>query len=156
MNSGSKRDQTAHKHATSRGTAKARRKLAHEKQVMRRIDGGRMLKEGARPADVALALGVSRTTVYAWKSVLDKGGGLTGLRRLSRGGRPPRLSDGEVVWLQRVVALETPEEHHIDPTTWGLSRKRWTAALICKLVKQKFSVDLSEVQIRRLVGPLRD
>ena len=115
-----------------------------------------MLKEGARPADVALALGVSRTTVYAWRSVLGEGGGLTGLRRLSRGGRPPRLSDGEVAWVKHVVFLETPEEHHIDPTKWGLSEKRWTAALICKLVKQKFSVDLSEVQIRRLIGSLRD
>src|ERR1035437_7741774 len=120
MNSGSKRDQTAQNQPTSRGTSKARPKSAHENQVMRRIEGGRMLKEGVRPADVARALGVSRTTVYAWRSVLGKGGGLTGLRRLSRGGRPPRLSDGEVAWLNRVVALETPEEHHIDPTKWGL------------------------------------
>ena len=94
--------------------------------------------------------------MYAWKSVLDTGVGLTGLRRLSRGGRPPRLSVADVAWLKRAVALDTPEKHHIDPTKWGLPGKRWSAALVCKLVKQKFSVDLSEVQIRRLVDPFRD
>lgn len=135
---------------------KVRKQSAHDRVVARRLEGGRMLKAGARPSEVATALGVSRTTVYVWKGVLDAGGGLTGLRRLSRGGRPPRLSNEEVAWLKRAVAVDTPEKHQIDPTKWGLPGRRWTAALVCRFVKQKFGVDLSEAQIRRLVDPFRD
>jgi transposase len=156
MNSGPELDQIDLNQRTSPDAPKVRKLSAHDKLVMRRVEGGRMLKAGARPSDVATALGVSRTTVYAWKAVLDAGGGLTGLRRLSRGGRRPRLSDAEAAWLKRTLALETPEKHQIDPAKWGLPEKRWTAALVCRLVKQKFGVDLSEVQIRRLVDPFRD
>jgi transposase len=156
MNSGPELDQIDLNQRTSPDAPKVRTQSAHDTLVMRRVEGGRMLKAGARPSDVATALGVSRSTVYAWKAVLDAGGGLTGLRRLSRGGRPPRLSDADVAWLKRAVALETPEKHQIHPSKWGLPKKRWTAALVCMLVKLKFGVDLSEVQIRRLVDPFRD
>lgn len=155
MSSGPKREPTDQNQLTPKKNIKVRKRSAHDKVVMRRIEGGRMLKAGAKPAEVALKLGVARATVSAWKAILDAGGGLTALRRMSRGGRPPRLSDEQVVWLKREVSLGTPEDHHIDPTKWGLPEKCWTAALICKLVKQKFSVDLGELQVRRLVGPLR-
>lgn len=156
MNSGPKCRPTDQNQLTPKKNIKVRKRSAHDDVVMRRIEGGRMLKAGAEPAEVALKVGVSPTTVSAWKAILDAGGGLTALRRMSRGGRPPRLSDDQVLWLTWEVTLRTPEDHHIDPTKWGLPGKRWTAALICKLIKQKFSVDLGEGQVRRLVGPLRD
>lgn len=155
MSTGLKHEPSAHNHLTSEPPVKARSPSARDVAVLRRIDGGRMLRNGVRPTDVALALGVSRTTVYAWKAVLDAGGGLTGLRKMSRGGRPSRLSDDQVAWLHRAVIRDAPEKHGIVPAKWGLPAKCWTAALICLLVKQKFRVEISEVQIRRLIGPLR-
>jgi len=156
MNSDPKVDQIDQDRRTPSDVPKVRKQSAHDKVVARRLEGGRMLKAGARPSEVATALGVSRTAVYDWKAVLDAGGGLTGLRRLSRGGRPPRLSKEAVAWLKRAVAVDTPEKHQIDPTKWGLPGRRWTAALVCRFVKQRFGVDLSEAQIRRLVDPFRD
>jgi len=134
----------------------ARKQSERDNQIARRIKGGRILQDGAKPSEVAAALAVSRSTVYGWKAVLDSGAGLGGLRRMSRGGRPPKLSASEKAWLKHAVRVETPEAHHIDPTKWGGQAKRWTAALICKLINQKFGIEYSVVQIRRLVGPMRD
>jgi transposase len=36
----------------------------------RRVRAGRILRAGKRPAEVALAVGVARQTVYTWKAVV--------------------------------------------------------------------------------------
>ena len=40
----------------------------------KRLRAGRMLQKGKGCAEVALAVGVARQTVYTWKALLDEGG----------------------------------------------------------------------------------
>lgn len=53
----------------------------------KRLRAGRMLLAGKRPAEVALAVGVARQTVYTWKGLLDEGG-INTLRAAPGRGRP--------------------------------------------------------------------
>lgn len=131
------------------GPTPPRQRSRLQEMVARRILGGRLLQGGARPSDVAREIGVSRQTVYAWKAVLEHGGGLTALRHLSRGGRPPRLTKKQSATLKQALVKRKPGD-------FGLTAKRWTAKSIRQLALQEFNVDLSVAHIRRLCGPLNE
>ncbi|CAB3775154.1 hypothetical protein LMG29542_08536 [Paraburkholderia humisilvae] len=47
------------------------------------IEAGRLLLAGKVRAEVALAVGVARQTMYTWKRLLDEGGIDARLRRIS-------------------------------------------------------------------------
>lgn len=57
----------------------------------RRVRAGRLLLKGKKPAEVARAVGAPRQTVYRWLGVLQEKG-IDGLREMSKGGRPSRMS----------------------------------------------------------------
>lgn len=56
----------------------------------KRVKAGRMLLAGKGCAEVALAVGVGRQTVYTWKKLLDEGG-IDTLREVPERGRPAQL-----------------------------------------------------------------
>ena len=88
--------------------------------VRRRVRAGRMLLGGKTPAQVALAVGVARQTVYTWKAVLDEGG-IDALRDMPRRGRPARLGEEQLQALARVL-LQSPTEHGFGTDLWTLKR----------------------------------
>ncbi|MDR3451176.1 MAG: helix-turn-helix domain-containing protein, partial [Rhodoferax sp.] len=57
-----------------------------------RFKACRMLLEVKGCAEVALAVGVARQTVYTWKRLLDEGG-IDALRGVPERGRPAQLDE---------------------------------------------------------------
>jgi transposase len=68
----------------------------------KRLRAGQMLLEGNRPAEVALAVGVARQTVYTWKGLLDDGG-LDALQAVPARGRPARLDQEQLAQLRHAL-----------------------------------------------------
>ena len=58
----------------------------------KRVKAGRLLLAGKGCAQVALAVGVARQTVYTWKRLLDEGG-IDALRAVPERGRPAQLDE---------------------------------------------------------------
>ena len=61
----------------------------------KRLRAGWMLQKGKGCAEVALAVGVARQTVYTWKALLDEGG-IDALRAVPGRGRPAQLDEGQL------------------------------------------------------------
>jgi len=66
--------------------------MAMDEDVKRRVRAGRMLQAGKKPAEIAVAVGVARQTVYTWKRILEESG-IDALREIDRGGRPGSLDE---------------------------------------------------------------
>src|SRR5690348_9308475 len=66
------------------------KRLDQSELEARRIEAGKLLQRGVRPAEVARRLKVSRTSVGRWQQMLTSGGRRS-LRGAPRTGRPPLL-----------------------------------------------------------------
>src|SRR6516225_401650 len=66
------------------------KRLDRSELEARRIEAGKLLRRGVRPAEVARRLSVSRTSVGRWQQALAAGG-RRGLHGAPRTGRPPLL-----------------------------------------------------------------
>src|SRR5450759_4595296 len=86
----------------------------------KRLRAGRMLQKGKGCAEVALAVGVARQTVYTWKGLLDEGG-IDALRAVPERGRPAQLSEQQLAAV-RAVLLRSPTEQGFGTELWTLKR----------------------------------
>ena len=111
----------------------------------RRIRAGRMLLAGKRPAEVALAVGVARQTVYTWKALLDEGG-IDALRAVPERGRPARLDEAQLSQL-RSALLRSPTEHGFGTELWTLKRVR-------SVIERMHGVRFGQTQVWRILGAL--
>ena len=111
----------------------------------KRVRAGRMLLAGKRPAEVALAVGVARQTVYTWKRVLDEQG-IDGLRSMSDGGRPGQLDASSFKWLD--TALRQGAQAH------GFGTELWTLKRVGSVIKRQFGVEYSDVHVWRILGSM--
>lgn len=111
----------------------------------RRRRGARLLAAGKTQADVARRVGVTRTSVARWEAVRQEGG-IEALRRPKRFGRPRKLSEAQCE--QLVQALK------VGALAAGFSTELWTLPRIALLIKQRFSVSLTEPSVWRLLGAL--
>lgn len=84
----------------------------------KRLRAGRMLQKGKGCAEVALAVGVARRTVYTWKALLDEGG-IDALRAVPERGRPAQLDPSQLSSL-RAALLQSPTEHGFGTELWTL------------------------------------
>jgi transposase len=123
------------------GVAKKRLDEATKK----RVRAGRMLLAGKRPAEVAMAVGVARQTVYTWKRLLDEDG-IDALRAVPRVGRPARLDESQLEDVRRVV-LQSPTDH-------GFGTDLWTLKRIGVVIKRLHGVEFGQTQIWRILGAL--
>ena len=73
--------------------------------MKKRLRAGRLLLTGKRPAEVALAVGVARQTVYTWKRLLDEGG-IEALRAVPGRGRPAKLDGTQLEAVRRAAFLD--------------------------------------------------
>jgi len=111
----------------------------------RRRRGARLLAAGEKQAEVARRIGVTRTTVSRWEAA-RQAGGIEALRRPARFGRPRKLSEKQCV--QLVHALKT------GALAAGFSTELWTLPRIALLIKQRFSVSLTDPSVWRLLRAL--
>src|SRR5882672_4822607 len=98
----------------------------------RRRLAAELLRRGVRPAEVARWVESSRQSVMRWGRLLEQDG-LRGLRRATRIGRPPRLTDQQLEQLAKRLKLGTA----------AMSSRVWTLPRIKRLIEREFGVRLS-------------
>jgi transposase len=108
----------------------------------RRLLGLAMALEGAPREVAAKAAGMTRQTLRDWVIRFNEHG-IAGLKDKPKSGRPPRLKESQLLEFDAVV------EKGPDIETDGVVR--WRCADLKAIVASKFSVDLSEDQIGRIL-----
>jgi transposase len=111
-----------------------------------RIRGVRQIRLGVHPEDVAAALGLDRSTVYAWKAAYERGGEAA-LAAKPHPGKPSRLTQTQ---LDELFALIT--EH--DPRDYGSTEHLWTRDLVADLMAEVFDVRFSAQWTGRILRRL--
>lgn len=111
----------------------------------KRVKAGRMLLKGSGCAEVALAVGVARQTVYTWKRLLDEGG-IDALREVPERGRPAQLDERQLAAV-RTAILQKPTEHGFGTALWTLKR-------VGAVIERLHGVRFSQTQIWRILGSL--
>ena len=111
----------------------------------KRVKAGRMLLAGKGCAEVALAVGVARQTVYTWKKLLDEGG-IDALRGVPERGRPAQLDEQQLAAL-RAAVLQKPTEH-------GFGTELWTLKRVGAVIERMHGVRFSQTQVWRILGSL--
>lgn len=87
----------------------------------KRLRVGRLLQNGKGCAEVALAVGVARQTVYTWEALLNEGG-IDALRAVPERGRPGQLDQAQLASV-RTTLLQSPTEHGFGGTElWTIKR----------------------------------
>jgi transposase len=122
------------------------RKLDHKTLEQLRIRAVRQIQAGAHPEAIAEALGLARSTVFAWMANYREGG-LDALRARPVPGRPPKL---EGTQLQRLYGLIVGN----DPRQLGFAFALWTRDMIRELIGHQFGVRLSVASVGRLLRTL--
>ena len=111
----------------------------------KRVRAGRMLQQGKGCAEVALAVGVARQTVYTWKALFDEGG-IDALRAVPEPGRPARLDDAQLACV-RAAVLQSPTEH-------GFGTELWTLKRVVAVIERLHGVRFSQAHVWRILGSL--
>lgn len=111
----------------------------------KRVKAARMLQAGKPVAQVALAVGVARQTVYTWKRVLDESG-VDGLRTMVDVGRPGQLCAADFKWLD--AALRRGAQAH------GFGTELWTLKRVGAVIHRQFGIKFSDVHVWRLLGSM--
>jgi transposase len=90
-----------------------------------------LLSKGMKPAEVARAVGSSRSSVTRWKAMM-RGRGVAGLKAKPAPGRPPRLSKLQKRRLVRIL-LRGPSES-------GYPTDLWTCPRVAEVIERAFGV----------------
>jgi putative transposase len=107
-------------------------KLTREQLEERRLEAGRLLKEGhLSQSQIAARLGVSRTAVSQWAKRY-RSGGLKRLRQRVVTGRPSKLTPAQKQTLKQRLRK--------GALTAGFPTDRWTLERIAALIEQEFGV----------------
>jgi len=121
------------------------KRLDQSELEARRIEGGKLLRRGIRPAEVARRLAVSRTSVMRWERALAAGGQRS-LRSAPRTGRPALLSTYDEKRL--IAALKA------GALAQGYSTDLWTLARVGRLIETLIGRRYSESGVWRLLRRL--
>lgn len=105
--------------------------------TQRRLRAGKMFDKGSSQGDVARELGVSRETASQWHATWREHG-VEGLGGALRAGRLPKLSDEQLVKVER--ALEK------GPTRNGFPTELWTLARVATVIEKVTGVSYSTTQ----------
>jgi transposase len=111
----------------------------------KRVKAGRMLLAGKACAEVALAVGVARQTLYTWKRLLDEGG-IDALRGVPERGRPAQL-DAQQLAALRAAILQSPTEH-------GFGTELWTLKRVGAVIERQHGVRFSQTHVWRILGEM--
>jgi transposase len=122
------------------------RKLDHATLEQLRIRAVQQVLAGESPEVVGKALGLSRTTIYAWLTKYREGG-LDALRAKPIPGRPHKLNGKQLQWVLKTVVNK-------NPTQFGFQFVLWTRKIIRDLIMQKFQVKLGLPSVGRLLAKM--
>jgi transposase len=122
------------------------RRLDHKTLEAMRLRAVDAVAAGARPEDVAAALGMGRGTVYGWLAKYRQGG-REALKARPVPGRPPRLSGEQLRRLYTLVAGSNPAQLELEFALW-------TRELVRELIRREFAVSLSAVSVGRVLRTL--
>ena len=111
----------------------------------KRLRAARMLLSGKGCAEVALAVGVARQTVYTWRRLLDVGG-IDALRAVPEPGRPAQLDAAQLAAVRAVVVR--------SPTEQGFGTELWTLKRVGAVIERMHGVRFGQTQIWRILGSL--
>jgi len=111
----------------------------------KRLKAGRLLLAGKGCAEVAIAVGVARQTVYTWKKLVDEGG-IDALREVPERGRPAQL-DAQQLAAVRAAILQSPTEH-------GFGTELWTLKRVAALIERLHGVRFGQTNVWRILGSL--
>lgn len=111
----------------------------------RRVRAGRLLLKGKPPSEVARIVDAPRQTVYRWLGVLQEQG-IDGLRDMSKGGRPSRMSPEQMDTLREMLLA--------GPIANGYATDLWTIKRVRLLIQKAFGIKYSDVHVWRLLGAL--
>lgn len=111
----------------------------------KRVKAGRLLLAGKGCAEIAVAVGVARQTLYTWKRLFDEGG-INALRSVPERGRPAQLDVGQLATI-RAAILQSPTEH-------GFGTELWTLKRVGTVIERLHGVRFSQTQIWRILGAM--
>ena len=105
--------------------------------TQRRLRAGKMFDDGSSQADVVRELGVSRETASQWHATWREHG-VQGLLGAQRAGRVPRLTDEQLVKVERALAK--------GPTRNGFPTELWTLSRVATVIEKVTGVSYSTTQ----------
>lgn len=111
----------------------------------KRLQAGRLLQAGKGCAQVALAVGVARQTVYSWKRLFDEGG-IDALRAVPERGRPAQLDERQLAAVRAAILR--------SPTEYGFGTELWTLKRVGAVIERLHGVRFGQTQIWRILGSL--
>lgn len=120
-------------------------KMDEAAKAKQRVRAGRLLLKAKTPPEVARTVGVPRQAVYRWLGVLQEHG-IEGLREMSKGGRPARMSAEQLDELRELL-LAGPIANGYGTDLWTLRRARL-------LIEKQFGITYSDVHVWRILGAL--
>jgi putative transposase len=120
--------------------------LSREQMEERRLEGGRLLKEGKlSQAEIARHLGVSRATVSDWAKMVQAKG-MRGLRKKKAPGSESKLSKVQKEKLKRMLDR--------GALACGFATDRWTLERVRQLIQREFEVNYHPNYLNRLLRSL--
>jgi transposase len=122
------------------------RKLPRDSKEQLRVVAVRRVMSGESPEAVAKGMGLNRRSIYRWLEA-HYYGGEDALKAKPIPGAPPKINARQMETLARIVREKSPLQ-------LKFAYALWTLAMIRELIRQKFSVNLSEVSVGRLMRRL--
>ena len=122
------------------------RKLSHEALEEIRIRAVKRVEVGESPEVVIEALGFHRAAIYRWIS-LYREGGVEALKARKASGPTPKLNSKQLRQLYMIITSN-------NPLQLGFEFALWTRAMIRELIRDEFSVCLSDISVGRLLRKL--
>ena len=121
-------------------------KLTREQMEERRLEGGRLLKEGKlSKAEIARQLGVTRGSVTAWAKAVEAGD-LRRLRQRKSSGRKSKLTAEVKKKLKRLLDR--------GALAAGFPTDRWTLVRVSGLLKKEFDISYHPNALGRVLDQL--
>lgn len=122
------------------------RKLSHDTLEELRIRAVKAVEGGESPERVVATLGFSRPRIYEWLAAYREGG-IEALRAKPIPGRPQKLDGSAMRWIYQTVTSKNPLQMKFEFALWN-------RAMVRELIRQRFSVRLSDVSVGRLLRKL--
>src|SRR5512145_988742 len=122
------------------------RRLSHATLEELRIRAVQQVEGGESPEQVIRTLGFSRARIYEWLARYREGG-VDALKAKPVPGRPMKLDAKAVEWIYKTVSTRNPLQMKFEFALW-------TREIVRELIRERFSVRLSEVSVGRLLRKL--
>lgn len=111
----------------------------------RRMEAGRLLRQGLSQAEVARRVEVHRQSVSRWARELEQSG-MRGLRKAKHTGRPAKLTASQLREIEHALKR--------GPEACGFASGLWTASRVRDLIEDRTGVRYHEDHVWRILRKL--